>query len=413
MVGIEEKPQDRHDSSSTLEQGDSTPDDSVMSGENPLAVLRIASDIYPEVVGGLGLHVHEMSKLQASWGHDVTVLTSDHGDRSKPRRKQQDGYTVYFDREFLSPLNNSITPGLVRTFTDLVSEYDVVHAHSHLFFSTNLTALLSQLDDTPLVITNHGVVSQTAPVLLQRLFLPTVGRLTLQAADKVLCYTNTDRERLQEMGITTPILTIHNGVDCSLFEPQKKIGMSEKLLYVGRLMERKGVLELLTAFAQLREQFDTLTMKFVGDGPVREQLAEKSAELGVEDAVTFTGVVGNEKLPQLYSESRLSVVPSLNEGLPRTVLESLACETPVVSTDLPQLRSVVTEGGLTIPDNEPETIASACARLLENDSLRNHLGRRGRTLVESEYSWEDTVHKTTNVFYQLLESGERVEGEQK
>lgn len=379
------------------------------SEENSLAILRISSDIYPEVVGGLGLHVHEMSKLQAAWGHDVAVLTSDHGDRTKPRCKQQDGYTVYFDREFLSPLNNSITPGLIRTFTDLVSEYDIVHAHSHLFFSTNLTALLSQLDDTPLIITNHGVISQTAPLLLQRLFLPTVGRLTLQGADQILCYTNTDRERLQELGITTPISTIHNGVDCSLFKPQKDIETSRQLLYVGRLMERKGVFELLAAFAQLHKRFQDLTITFVGDGPAQEQLKKKTVKLGIENRVTFTGSIENKELPEVYTESAVSVVPSLNEGLPRAVLESLACETPVVATDLPQLRSVVEEGGVTIPDNEPEMITSACTRLLENDQFRDFLGRRGRNLVESEYSWKDTVRRTTNVFYRMLGRSEQLE----
>lgn len=381
-----------------------------MSREDSLSILRVASDIYPEVVGGLGVHVHEMSKLQAEWGHRVTVLASDHGDRTKPHRKQQDGYTIRFDREFLSPLNNSITPGLARTFRNLVSEHDIVHAHSHLFFSTNLTVLLSKLDDTPLVITNHGVLSQTAPMALQRVFLPTVGRWTLEAADRVLCYTDTDRERLQELGISTPISTIHNGVDCSLFKPRSTVETAPQLLYVGRLMERKGVRQLLAAFAQLREQFGDLTLTFVGDGPLRDQLEQEAVDLGVGDEVRFAGTVDNEALPELFNESAVSVVPSLNEGLPRTVLESMACETPVVATDLPQLRSVVERGGLTIPDNEPETIAEACARLLEDDHLRSHLGERGRALVESEYSWEDTVRQTTEEYYELLGRSKQLEG---
>lgn len=373
-----------------------------------LSILRVSSDIYPEVVGGLGLHVHNMSKLQAKWGHDVTVLASDQGEWSRSRREQRDGYTILFHREVGSPFNNSIVPGMARTLLEMIPEYDIVHAHSHLFFSSNLSAVLTRLDDTPLTITNHGILSQTAPYALQRVFLPTIGRFTLNAADRVFCYTENDNKRLRRLGITTPISIIPNGVDCSVFKPKTDVEESQQLLYVGRLTEKKGVLELLAAFNRLQTRFEDLRMKFVGEGPLNPQLEELSVEWGIRNQVTFEGTIRNEMLPEVYNESSLTVLPSLNEGLPRTVLESLACETPVIVTDLAQLRSIVGEGGVTTPDNEPESIAAACEHLLENDHLRDRLGESGRELVEDAHSWETTVRKTTEVYSRLLGIDDRV-----
>lgn len=124
--------------------------------QEPLDILRVASDVYPDVVGGLSLHVHEMSQLQAEWGHEVTVLTSDHGQRDRPKTEVREGYELIRHRQIAKPLDNSIAPGLVKSVLEMADEYDVVHAHSHLFFSTNVAAVLSRRFDTPLIVTAMG-----------------------------------------------------------------------------------------------------------------------------------------------------------------------------------------------------------------------------------------------------------------
>jgi len=368
----------------------------------PLKILRVASDVYPEVMGGLSLHVHEMSRLQAEWGHDVTVLTSDHGERDLPSKEERDGYELLRHRELVSPLDNTIAPGIVRTIRDMAADYDVIHAHSHLFFSTNVTAGLCRSLETPLVITNHGLMSQTAPKWLQKAFIPTVAKFTLNSADKVLCYTEADKRRLRERGITSSVSVIHNGIDCEQFTPTQSNESKQQILFVGRLKPGKGVRTLLIAFEKVADKFPEYDLKIVGNGPLREDLGALAHKKGISSRVEFVGQIENGDIVESYAESELFVLPSLNEGLPRTVLEAMACEVPVITSDLDQLESLVDGAGRTVPQQNSVKFATEMENLLSNPTLRNEMGSTGRKRVQNKYSWRETVQETTETYRDLI-----------
>lgn len=367
-------------------------------GSESLRILRVSTDVYPEVLGGGALHAHEISAVQAELGHDVTLLTSDHGEKSLPRREEREGYTVRRFREWGNPLGNSITPGLFRELRSLRDEFDVIHAHSHLYLSTNMAAVLAQFGDTPLVVTNHGLFSQSAPSWFNEAYLRTLGRFTFNSADRVLCYTDTDEQRLREFGVSTPVSLVHNGVDCETFAPIEESTTPSEILFVGRLMETKGVRELIEAFSHLSVDAQ---LRIVGEGSLREELEQQVRTLDIDDRVTFTGRVPNDELPRLYARSAVFALPSSREGLPRTVLEALACETPVVTSDLPQLESLVDGVGLTVPESDVAALSTALEDVLTDEELRDRLGTTGRQRVREEYSWKETVRKTTNVYREL------------
>lgn len=372
--------------------------------QTPLKILRVAPDVYPDVMGGYGIHVHEMSRMQAEMGHKVTVLTSDHGDLSKPKIQSRDSYKLILHREIVSPLGNSIIPGLTKSLFKMAGDYDVIHAHSHLFFSTNLTAIYRQVDDTPLAITNHGLISQTAPKWLQKVFIPTVAKFTLESADTIFCYTDTDKRRLRERGVTSNISVVPNGIDCELFKPKDESSKDLQVLFVGRLKSAKGIDTLLTAFDDVLDEYPNVTLKVVGNGPRKNDFEDQAGRLGISASVEFAGHIPNGNMPKVYSESDVFTLPSSNEGLPRTVLEAMACEVPVVVSDLEQLESVVEGAGELIPYNDPEKLASAINYLLSDDKLREQMGKVGRKRIINEFSWEDTVRQTTNTYYNLKQT---------
>lgn len=367
-----------------------------------LRILRIATDLYPEVLGGGALHAHELSRVQAEHGHEVTVLTSDHGDSSKPRREERAGYEIRRYQEVASPFENSITPGMVPALWRLAEEHDIVHAHSHLYFSTNAASAISRLRSTPLVVTNHGLVSQTAPMAVQRAYAP-VARLTFDAADRILCYTETDRRRLRDRNIKAPITVIHNGIDCEMFTPDAGNERHRRILFVGRLKQTKGIRQLVDAFAKIADDVPEVTLFIVGSGPLRSELETRVAESDLSDRVTFTGPVPNDELPRIYAESDVFALPSSAEGFPRTVLEALACGTPVVTSDLPQLASIVDAAGVTIPRDDNEALAAGLFRMLTDGGRREELGAKGRELVRDRFEWAHTVDLTTEVYYQILQ----------
>lgn len=372
------------------------------NSRRPLNILRIATDLYPDITGGGAIHAHAMSKQQAARGHSVTVLTSDHGDSSRPVVEAVDGYTVRRNRELARPFGNSITPGILASLRERIYEADIVHAHSHLYFASNIAAAIKQFSETPLVVTNHGLMSQTAPKWVQRMFIPTVARFTFQSADRILCYTETDRQRLQDRGVSSSINVINNGIDCQQFSPPATERRPKRLLFVGRLTDVKGVPVLLSAFERLAQQYPDVELRIVGDGPRRSVYEKRCRELGVEQRVEFTGDVPYEEMAQHYHQSRVFVLPSKNEGLPRTVLEAMACETPVVTTSLPQLEPVVDGAGYTVQQASATELTERISELLDNDELCHSLGEAGREQVVDENSWEETVEHTTDVYYDLL-----------
>ncbi len=367
-----------------------------------MRILRVANSVYPEVMGGVGLHVHHMSRVQSEMGHEVTVLTSDNGDRSLPREESRDGYRLIRHSELARPLDNSIVPGVISTVRDRQQEFDILHVHSHLYFSSTVSALLNQFSDTPLVLTNHGLVSQTAPRIIQRVFNATAGRVTFEAADRILCYTETDRDRLRERGIKSDISVVPNGIDCSKFSPGND-SSDEQILFVGRLKPGKGVDDLVEAFGALAEDHPDWELKVVGDGPLREELLERAETLGIEERITFTGEVPNAQVPDLYRESAIFALPSYSEGLPRTVLEAMATQTPVVASSLPQLEPVVDGAGLTVEPGDTDEIAEALSSLIVNSDRRAQHGSRGRKVATKTYGWEQTVKQTVDVYREVAE----------
>ncbi|WP_269848907.1 glycosyltransferase family 4 protein [Methanosarcina horonobensis] len=97
-----------------------------------MKILRVAPDIYPHTVGGFGIHIHEMSKEQVRLGHNVTVYTASEG--VEPEYKADDGYYVRNFKPLIKVLGNSIMPSMLFNLLEEQSNYDIVHAHSHLFF---------------------------------------------------------------------------------------------------------------------------------------------------------------------------------------------------------------------------------------------------------------------------------------
>ncbi|ACV11306.1 glycosyl transferase group 1 [Halorhabdus utahensis DSM 12940] len=353
-----------------------------------MRILRVAQKVYPEVPGGGTYHVHAMSRDQAAMGHDVTLLTVRH-DESLPHFEKRAGYTVVRYDPACSALGNDISPGLAR-YLFSANDFDVVHAHSHLYFSTNLAALRRRLGDVPLALTNHGLYSQSAPKWVFDLYLRSVGQWTFEQADVVFCYTDEDRDRVREFGVDSRIEVVSNGVDTERFTPagdesDRIEHDGSVVLFVGRLVEGKRPQDPVRAVARLPDELDA-KLYMVGDGPMRSELEAMAGE-----EVTFLGQVPYEEMPQVYRSGDVLVLPSRAEGLPRTVLEAMASGLPVVVSDLEQVAPVVGGAGVTVSVGHVEGFVAGIETVLD--------GGVGdpRSRVEGRFDWAETVGRTTEV----------------
>jgi glycosyltransferase involved in cell wall biosynthesis len=157
--------------------------------------------------------------------------------------------------------------------------------------------------------------------------------------------------------------------------------------FLGRLDEEKGIRALAAVAASLPPAY---TFRFIGDGGLRSWLDEELADEIDNGHVELTGWVDHDEVPEQLNDLALLVLPSdPTEGLPTTILEALACGTPVYATPVSGVPDVVRDGetGFHIESRDPEALRTGIEWILERDDL-GEISARGRSLIEAEYSFE-------------------------
>lgn len=373
-----------------------------------MRILRVATDLYPEVIGGIGVHAHRLSEFQAAAGHRVTLLAArKSGDLSglEPERP----YNVIRCSGFFRLLGNAISLSVWFRLAKLIPDSDIVHAHSHLFYFSNTAAVLSSLKRRPYVITIHGLYSQLVSIRAQGPYMRAVGASTLKLASSIICLSRHDKSVLCSFGVDPDkVVVIPEGVDTETYRPVSKSDVSGDrrvdLLSVGRLVRGKGFDLLLRGFALASRKRPDVRLIVVGEGPLRARLMKEVHELGLDGRVVLIPRVNETELLRLYQRSDIFILMSRTEGLPRVILEAMAAELPVIASSLPQLRDQTGGAGIMADPEDPVALSEAIIRLVDDPELRRELGRRGRERVKRNFEWNAIGRRTTDLFAQILEN---------
>jgi glycosyltransferase involved in cell wall biosynthesis len=184
------------------------------------------------------------------------------------------------------------------------------------------------------------------------------------------------------------------GVDLvNEFRPVPEIKRNDKrLIFVGRLVEKKGVSVLLEAMAQVIKTVPDAELLIVGDGPLRNKLEQKAKELGLGDHVQFLGSVPHHQLPELYSSAGIAVVPSIidssgdQEGLGLVIVEAIGCGCAVIASNLEAIRDIVNkETGLLAKPADSLDLAENIKKLLIDRKIQEQLSVDGRKRVMEKF----------------------------
>ncbi|MEY7849477.1 glycosyltransferase family 4 protein [Natrarchaeobius sp. A-rgal3] len=374
-----------------------------------MRILRVAQKVYPQVKGGGAYHVHAMSRDQAAMGHDVTVLTI-RRNPDQPHTEEQSGYTVIRYEPVVDVLGNEISPGLAQYLMDS-GDFDVIHAHSHLYFSSNLAAARRRLNgDVPLLVTNHGIYSQNISRWIFEPYLRTIGAWTFNQADLVFCYSAGGKKRARSLGIKSEIEVVSNGIDPERFTPD---GASFERISEGafavvspiRLVEGKRPIDVVKATERLKEKHPQIELYICGDGPLREELERYIRSQGLDDFIHLLGMVSYDEMPAVYRSADLVVLPSEAEGgAPRVLLEAMAAETPYVTSNLTHLAAELKELGGATEVGDLKGFSDQIASFIDDDTYRSRAGKRGRDVVLDEYNWQKTVKETTATTERVIKS---------
>ena len=199
------------------------------------------------------------------------------------------------------------------------------------------------------------------------------------------------------------------GIDPQEFSPIKDgsepaWGEHPVILFVGRLHAEKGIFDLLRAYGLIQEAVPDARLVFIGDGPHRNQAEQYVHTAGWDGKVNFLGTIKNRHLPAYFRAATVFACPARTtrrweEYVGMTNIQAMACGVPVVSTLSGAIPEYVPDGqaGLLVPEQDPQALAEAIQRLLDDNELRTKLGRQARLYATEHYNAQLNVQKAEQI----------------
>ena len=365
--------------------------------ERRLRIAVVTEYYYPHL-GGVCEHVHFFAREARRRGHHVDIITSNlPGAEPQPHvirlgRSQP----VYANG---SQARVTIGLGLRRRMRELLhrGRYDIVHVHSPL--TPNLPLLAIEESDAPVVGTFHTYFDRSAGYSLLNDFFQ--RRLDKLAA--AICVSHSTTVALERY-FSAPWQIIPNGIDTDVFHPSVGAPPAIRkdvpsILFLGRFDPRNGLTTLIESFRKVKGKQRQAQLVVVGDGPLREHYYRQAR--GDED-ITFVGAV-LEGRPSYYAHSSIYACPTTKASFGITLLESMACATPIVCSDILGFRDVVVHEreALMTHCGDADALADALVRLLDDEGLRIQLGTTGRHEA-MEYSWPRVTSQVLEVYRTVL-----------
>jgi glycosyltransferase involved in cell wall biosynthesis len=400
--------------------------------------------------GGQGVYLYYLTRELARMGHDVHVIAG------APYPRLAEGVTAHnivdysywtyhhykkdwvFNRDPLSyfhpwnfyefystriALSSLLTNFSVRAYMKLreISRdrlFDIVHDNQTLSYGV----WAMQLSGVPLVATVHHPLSydlknamRQARTVYERarrvLWSPWVMQeFVARRLDRVIVVSETSRADVQA-AFDLPdekIRVVHNGIDTDTFRPMPGVQrLPDKLLYVGNSEDRnKGARFFLEAINMLKDELD-FRVTFVDNFKHNLKLAPRLVnEFGLNSIIDFTGRVSTEDLARHYNEARLFVTSSVHEGFGLPLAEAMACETPVLGTQIGAYREIAEHGvsGWLVPPRDSRALADAIRMLWNDPELRARLGIAGRQRVLETFNWRKAAEATLAVYQEVVGS---------
>ena len=199
------------------------------------------------------------------------------------------------------------------------------------------------------------------------------------------------------------IRVLYNGVDTNRYRPAKSSKDSSRLrlLFVGKLIERKGVVPLLKAFKSIREEVPDAELAIVGRKDEKSSYF-REVRKNMTEGVTLAGVVGEDGLIKHYQKATMLVHPPTYEAFGMTLVEAMACGTPVVATMVGGIPEVLGDDGVLVKPGSAEAIAKAVLKLWDDKKRYHKLMGRSRQRVEENFSWESVVNHLSSLYTEIL-----------
>jgi len=378
-----------------------------------MKALQLTREYPPHIYGGAGVVVDQLTRaLKQRMKVEVRCFGE--------REPTDDGVVVrgYTPWERLKADKSGeprFAPALETLSIDLAMARDPVDAdvaHAHTWYADMAGLWIRMLHRIPLVVTLHSLEPLRpwkADQLGSGYLLSSwIEKTVVETADRVIAVSNKMREDILAHFRADParVVVIHNGIDPQRFrrtearDHLQRLGVTTPyVLFVGRITDQKGIFHLIEAAKRLPAGVHLVLCASAPDTPeIEERLRRAVATMS--NVRWINEMVKHEVVVQLYSHAAVFCCPSVYEPFGIINLEAMACETPVVASAVGGILEVVVddETGLLVPPANPEALAAALTRLLNDPDTRRRMGQAGRRRVEAQFSWASIAERTERVY---------------
>jgi len=371
--------------------------------------------------GGLPRSCLGMARAVARRGHEVTIITT---DRNIADTLREDGnghrtgcgvvieaYPGSFPRRW------ETSWALRRRAQELVPQTDVVHIHSLYFFHAMVIGGLCQRFGVPYLVRPHGTLvshvyrHHRPRKLLMELIFQNRG---LRKAAGLHFATEEEWRLAQPYALNARGCIIPNGIDIDSFndlpprallqQHYPAIGERKVLLFLGRLHVNKGLNIAIDAFAQLASERDDVHLVLAGpDGGMRAAAEAWARKAGIDDRVTFTGLVTGEDRAMVLAGSDVFVLPSLGESFGMSVIEAAACGLPLVISDRVNLcTEFVTANACLVAPLSAKAFAAQLSAVLQDPGAARMMADRALNLVRCNFTWDGVGRRLEEAYQQVI-----------
>lgn len=374
-----------------------------------MKILQTPVRFYP-FTGGVENYVYYLSRELVRSGNQVKVVCANEPDIES--KQIVEGIEVERLPYLGKIANTNITTGLPGALSD--GDYDIIHTHIPTPWSADWSAFYSNSKNKPLVVTYHNdIIGQGFASLIASIYNSVGLNYVLKTAGKIII---TQPGYLQSSShlakYRDKIEVIPNGVDVEKFQPKQASDNGNKstiffLSVLDEFHKYKGLDYLLEALKIVKNKISDVKLIVGGEGVLLEYYQEMASSLGLKDNVEFAGFIPDEEIADYYSQANVFVLPSissLQEGFGIVALEALACQTPVITTDIVGVAQDLKRigGGIVTPPRDTQKLADAIMQILSDAEMQKDMGQRGRKLVEERYTWKGVASSMEKVYKELL-----------
>jgi len=367
----------------------------------------------PEHLGGseifcknLAINLKKYKKIQSE------ILTSDIFKERIKIRFIEESIKVYYQKFYFNFWGKNPVVNIHPFIKKIYQKYDILHAHSYIFFSSLQSAYLRKVRKFPLVLHIHGGVqtpldvsssiSEYFQLIWKGFFFDKIfGKFTIENSDAIISVSKRDLDLLNYKYDLSDIAKYHipNAVDITKFKKDAN-SIPEYITFIGRLSYIKGFDIFIKLIQELYNRNKELKFLIIGKGPLYHLLTKIDSTIPIIYYESFP----YDDIQKIYNLSKLLVLTSRFEGIPTSILESLACETPVIAPNVGGISEILNPrvNGLLYDLNQYEKIIDTILNLLSDKEKCNKFGREGRKDIERNFSWQKVTNDIEKVYLELL-----------